>query len=73
MAVPGRVGGDTGVRDNRDHRCRFVHFPPLYEESLILRKEGWYLQQYLVNNPDGYCGIGGTGVSCPIGVAKANG
>ena len=31
-----------------------------------------YHQQYLAKNPDGYCGIGGTGVSCPIGVgAKA--
>ncbi|GAA0457905.1 peptide-methionine (S)-S-oxide reductase MsrA [Streptomyces sp. NPDC046215] len=28
-------------------------------------------QQYLDKNPSGYCGIGGTGVSCPIGVAKA--
>ena len=26
-----------------------------------------YHQQYLAKNPDGYCGIGGTGVSCPIG------
>jgi peptide-methionine (S)-S-oxide reductase len=25
-------------------------------------------QQYLAKNPDGYCGIGGTGVSCPVGV-----
>ena len=25
-------------------------------------------QQYLAKNPDGYCGLGGTGVSCPIGV-----
>jgi peptide-methionine (S)-S-oxide reductase len=29
-----------------------------------------YHQQYLAKNPDGYCGLGGTGVSCPIGVAK---
>ena len=29
-----------------------------------------YHQQYLAKNPDGYCGMGGTGVSCPIG-AKA--
>ncbi len=28
-----------------------------------------YHQQYLGKNPNGYCGIGGTGVSCPIGVA----
>jgi peptide-methionine (S)-S-oxide reductase len=27
-----------------------------------------YHQQYLHKNPDGYCGIGGTGVSCPIGL-----
>lgn len=27
-----------------------------------------YHQQYLAKNPRGYCGIGGTGVSCPIGV-----
>jgi peptide-methionine (S)-S-oxide reductase len=27
-----------------------------------------YHQQYLGKNPNGYCGIGGTGVSCPIGV-----
>ena len=26
-----------------------------------------YHQQYLGKNPDGYCGLGGTGVSCPIG------
>jgi peptide-methionine (S)-S-oxide reductase len=30
-----------------------------------------YHQQYLAKNPNGYCGLGGTGVSCPIGVAKA--
>jgi peptide-methionine (S)-S-oxide reductase len=28
-----------------------------------------YHQQYLAKNPGGYCGIGGTGVACPIGVA----
>ncbi len=30
-----------------------------------------YHQQYLAKNPWGYCGLGGTGVSCPVGVAKA--
>jgi peptide-methionine (S)-S-oxide reductase len=30
-----------------------------------------YHQQYLARNPDGYCGLGGTGVSCPVGVATA--
>ena len=28
-----------------------------------------YHQQYLSKNPDGYCGVGGTGVTCPVGVA----
>ena len=28
-----------------------------------------YHQQYLAKNPNGYCGIGGTGVSCPVGLS----
>jgi peptide-methionine (S)-S-oxide reductase len=28
-----------------------------------------YHQQYLAKNPGGYCGIGGTGVACPVGLA----
>ena len=31
-----------------------------------------YHQQYLAKNPGGYCGIGGTGVACPAGVAAAH-
>jgi peptide-methionine (S)-S-oxide reductase len=30
-----------------------------------------YHQQYLAKNPGGYCGIGGTGVSCPVGLVAA--
>jgi len=30
-----------------------------------------YHQQYLAKNPMGYCGLGGTGVSCPLGLAQA--
>ena len=30
-----------------------------------------YHQQYLAKNPHGYCGLGGTGVSCPIGLTAA--
>jgi peptide-methionine (S)-S-oxide reductase len=29
-----------------------------------------YHQQYLSKNPNGYCGLGGTGMSCPIGIAS---
>ena len=31
-----------------------------------------YHQQYLAKNPNGYCGLGGTGVSCPAGVVTAS-
>jgi len=30
-----------------------------------------YHQQYLAKNPSGYCGLGGTGVSCPVGLTSA--
>jgi len=30
-----------------------------------------YHQQYLAKNPRGYCGLGGTGVTCPVGLVKA--
>ena len=30
-----------------------------------------YHQQYLAKNPGGYCGLGGTGLSCPVGLADA--
>jgi len=32
-----------------------------------------YHQQYLARNPNGYCGLGGTGVACPVGLARADG
>jgi peptide-methionine (S)-S-oxide reductase len=30
-----------------------------------------YHQQYLAKNPEGYCGLGGTGVACPVGLVKS--
>ncbi len=32
-----------------------------------------YHQQYLTKNPGGYCGLGGTGVVCPVGLARTGG
>jgi len=32
-----------------------------------------YHQQYLAKNPSGYCGLGGTGISCPVGLTAAEG
>ena len=31
-----------------------------------------YHQQYLAKNPNGYCGLGGTGVACPVGLSTAS-
>jgi peptide-methionine (S)-S-oxide reductase len=31
-----------------------------------------YHQQYLAKNPNGYCGLGGTGVACPVGVTASS-
>jgi peptide-methionine (S)-S-oxide reductase len=54
-------------------RLRAARYGPITTEiasaaPFYLAEE--YHQQYLVANPKGYCGIGGTGVSCPIGLAK---
>ena len=47
-----------------DITTEIVDAPPFYYAED-------YHQQYLAKNPMGYCGIGGTGVSCPIGVGAA--
>lgn len=36
----------------------------------LVPEEECYHQQYLFKNPNGYCGIGGTGVSCPVGLTS---
>jgi peptide-methionine (S)-S-oxide reductase len=55
-------------------KLREAKFGPITTE-IIDAPEFYYAedghQQYLAKNPDGYCGIGGTGVTCPIGVVKA--
>ena len=40
-----------------------LHTPPFYYAED-------YHQQYLAKNPKGYCGLGGTGVACPAGLAE---
>ncbi len=57
-------------------RLRAAGYPPITTEIA----EGGpfyyaedYHQQYLAKNPWGYCGIGGTGVSCPVGAGVATG
>ena len=39
--------------------------------ELCLQSAEDYHQQYLAKNPFGYCGAGGTGMSCPVGILPA--
>jgi peptide-methionine (S)-S-oxide reductase len=50
------------------------HFDPITTEILEAGPFYYaedYHQQYLHKNPNGYCGLGGTGIACPIGLAEA--
>jgi peptide-methionine (S)-S-oxide reductase len=52
-------------------RLRAAGYPPVTTEILDAPEFYFaedYHQQYLAKNPDGYCGLGGTGVSCPVGM-----
>jgi peptide-methionine (S)-S-oxide reductase len=55
-------------------RLRASGFPPITTEIAaagpFYYAEGYH-QQYLAKNPNGYCGIGGTGVSCPVGLSPS--
>ena len=42
---------------------------PAVEVGAFYYAEGYH-QQYLAKNPNGYCGLGGTGVSCPVGLTS---
>jgi peptide-methionine (S)-S-oxide reductase len=42
----------------------------ILERPVFYYAEGYH-QQYLAKNPSGYCGLGGTGVACPIGICVA--
>ncbi|GEL26425.1 peptide methionine sulfoxide reductase MsrA [Pseudonocardia sulfidoxydans NBRC 16205] len=53
---------------------RLAHFGPVTTEIAPLGTFFWaedYHQQYLAKVPNGYCGIGGTGVSCQVGSGVA--
>jgi peptide-methionine (S)-S-oxide reductase len=54
-----------------DELLRTKHFDPITTEVLDAPTFFYaedYHQQYLHKNPNGYCGLGGTGVACPIGL-----
>src|SRR5689334_12196486 len=58
-------------RDAYDEVLQAKHFDPISTEIADAGPFFYaedYHQQYLYKNPNGYCGIGGTGVSCPVGL-----
>jgi peptide-methionine (S)-S-oxide reductase len=61
-------------RDAYQRVLREAGFGPITTE-IIDAPEFYYAedyhQQYLAKNPDGYCGLGGTGVGCPIGLVPS--
>ena len=58
--VPGRADQGRATARSRPRSPRPAPF--YYAED--------YHQQYLAKNPNGYCGLGGTGVSCPVGARR---
>jgi peptide-methionine (S)-S-oxide reductase len=62
-----------GSRDAFQHELQNAGFGRITTEILPAPEFYYaedYHQQYLAKNPDGYCGLGGTGVSCPVGVVN---
>jgi len=58
-------------RQAYDLVLRKAGYPPVTTEVLsapVMYYAEDYHQQYLAKNPAGYCGLGGTGVSCPVGL-----
>ncbi len=56
-----------------DAALRAKHFDPITTEIADAGPFFYaedYHQQYLDKNPNGYCGLGGTGVSCPVGISS---
>jgi peptide-methionine (S)-S-oxide reductase len=59
-------------RDLFQQRLSAAGYGPITTEILAAPEFYYaedYHQQYLAKNPDGYCGLGGTGVTCPVGVS----
>jgi peptide-methionine (S)-S-oxide reductase len=72
---PEQLAAATATRDSFQSVLTRVGFPPITTEILPagpFYPAEPYHQQYLDKNPDGYCGLGGTGQSCPVGVAKTD-
>ena len=70
------VGSEQGVTAQRTanayaERLRTAGYGPVttdIREAPVFYYAEDYHQQYLAKNPDGYCGVGGTGIACPTGL-----
>jgi len=61
-------------RDMYEEQLRGSGYGPITTEIAPLGEFYYaedYHQQYLAKNPNGYCGLGGTGVSCPVGLGAS--
>ncbi|PBJ82971.1 peptide-methionine (S)-S-oxide reductase [Lysobacteraceae bacterium NML93-0399] len=71
--TPGQAALARRSRDAYAATLQAAGYPEITTEILDPAPPFYYAedahQQYLHKNPAGYCGIGGTGVSCPVGVA----
>ncbi|MGB0750901.1 MAG: peptide-methionine (S)-S-oxide reductase, partial [Gammaproteobacteria bacterium] len=59
-------------RDEYDHRLKAAGYSVITTEIQAATEFYYaeeYHQQYLAKNPGGYCGLGGTGVACPVGLS----
>ena len=73
-ADPAQEATARAVRDAYAAALREKGFPDVTTEIKPLETFYFaedYHQQYLAKNPGGYCGLGGTGVSCPVGTGVA--
>ena len=70
---PAQLAAATASRDAYQTRLTAAGHPEItteiIETSVFYFAESYH-QQYLHKNPGGYCGLGGTGVSCPIGLTQ---
>ncbi len=64
-----------GSRDAFARELQKARYGPITTEILPAPEFYYaedYHQQYLAKNPGGYCGLGGTGVTCPVGVVASH-
>jgi peptide-methionine (S)-S-oxide reductase len=71
-----QLAAATASRDAYQAVLTAAGYSKITTEVARLAEGGFYYaedyhQQYLAKNPYGYCGLGGTGVACPVGVAPA--